>query len=379
LAAPFAAFGQPARQKIVSVRAAAVALLPTSRFGKKEFASDFDPARRRWFGPFSQLAGSVMVEIRTDQGLTGYGLGGGGTAAVHVIENHLRDLLIGANALNVELLWDQMFASTSFYGRRGLPIMAMSGIDLALWDILGKHAGLPVWRLLGGAARERVPAYYTGSGVDRALTLRFRAFKLGLTDDMPRDKLIATLKDMRAKAGSDAHLMIDCLCRWTVEETLDFARRVEDIRLDFIEEPLYPDDVAGYQRLVREVRGTKIASGEHEFTHHGFAELIRNRMSHILQPDLTWTGGLTAGRRIAALAAANGLTLIPHRGGSLCAIHLAIANPEIPFAESFGTGEPGNELMAALTPPFENGYYLAPQKPGLGFEFPPEGSRRMFR
>jgi len=289
----------------------------------------------------------------------------------------LKDLLLGANALNVELLWEQMFASTSFYGRRGLPIMAMSGIDLALWDILGKRAGLPVWRLLGGASRDRVPSYYTGPDLDRALSLSFRAFKFGLSSETPA-QLLAKLRDARAKAGDGARLMIDCLCRWTVEETLNFARRAEELRLDFIEEPLYPDDVAGYQRLMREVRGTKIASGEHEFTHHGFAEMIRNRVSHILQPDLTWCGGLTTARRIGALASANGLGFLPHRGGSLCAIHLAIADPSIALAESFGTGEPGNELMAALTPPFENGHYLAPTKPGLGIGLAPALLRKIF-
>ena len=102
------------RQRIVSVKAAPCPLLPTSRFGTKEFRGDEDPARKRWFGPFSQLAGAVLVEIRTDQGLTGYGLGGGGTAACHVIEQHLRDLLVGADARKIEQLWEQMFASSSF-------------------------------------------------------------------------------------------------------------------------------------------------------------------------------------------------------------------------------------------------------------------------
>ena len=359
-------------QRIVSVRAAPLPLLPTSRFGTNKFTSDHDPARWRWFGPFSQLAGSILVQIRTDGGLTGYGMGGGGTAAIHVIETHLKDLLVGANALNVELLWDQMFASTSFYGRRGLPVMAMSGIDLALWDILGQQTGQPVWRLLGGGAREKVPAYYTGTNIAAALDLGFRAFKIGATDSLASSppKLLEFLRATRKTIGAESKLMIDCLCRWDVETTLDFARKAEDIGLWFIEEPLLPDDVPGYRRLCRETVGTRIASGEHEFTHYGFQEIIRNRASHILQPDLTWGGGLTAGRRIADLAKAAALPLMPHRGGSLFAIHLAVARPEIPIAESFGTGEPGNEMMQALTPAFQSGYYLAPEKPGLGLDLP---------
>jgi L-rhamnonate dehydratase len=160
--------------------------------------------------------------------------------------------------------------------------------------------------------------------------------------------------------------MLDMLCRWDVERALKFCRQAEDLRLYFLEEPLLPDDAEGYARLCREVKTTKIASGEHEFTHYGFEEIIRNKASHILQPDLTWAGGLTAGRRILALAGKAGLPVLPHRGGSLFGIHLAIANSQITMAESFGTGEPGNEMMQVFTPPFEKGHYFPPTRPGIG-------------
>jgi L-rhamnonate dehydratase len=357
-----------AADKIVSVKAAAVPLLPASRFGTASFAGDFDAARKRWFGPFSQLAGSILVQIRTQQGLTGYGLGGGGGAAVYVIEKHLQDLLLGANPSNIELLWDQMFASSSFYGRRGLPVMAMSGIDLALWDILGRRLKQPVWQLLGGAARASVPSYFTGANVQKAVELGFQALKFGTSGDGSPEAMLTAVRKGREALGPNGFVMVDTLCRWDVEMALEFCRRVERFRLHFLEEPLYPDDVAGYARLVREVKTTKIACGEHEFTHFGFAELIRNRMAHILQPDVTWTGGLTAARRVMPLARAAGLTVMPHRGGSLFGIHLAIANADIPMAESFGTAESGNELMEVFTPRFVKGEYLAPEGAGLGFE-----------
>lgn len=369
-----AAMGE-GKQKIVAVKAAPLRLLPASRFGTKKFTSDYDPARFRWFGPFSQLTGAILVRIRTDQGLTGYGMGGGGTAAVHVIEHHLQDLLLGANALNVELLWEQMFASTSFYGRRGLPVMAISGIDLALWDIAGQAAGVPVWRMLGGAVKERIPAYYTGSNFERAVKLGFRAFKMGMfeagggTDRESMRRLIEALERARSIVGAEAKLMLDCLCRWNVEHTLEFARRAEHLNLYFIEEPLPPDDVVGYQRLCREVKGPRIACGEHEFTHYGFAEILRNRAAQILQPDLTWGGGLSTIRKVAEMGAREGVPLLPHRGGSLFAIHLAASHANCLMAESFGTGE-GNEMMERLTAPFENGYYLPPRKAGLGVELP---------
>jgi L-rhamnonate dehydratase len=365
--------GRPLR--ISAVKAVPVQLLPTSRFGGNKFTSDHDPARFRWFGPFSQLSGSILVQIKTEQGITGYGLGGGGGAAVYIIENHLKDLLLGANPLNVDLLWDQIFSSTSFYGRKGLAIMALSGIDLALWDIAGRHAGMPVWQLAGGAKQDRVRGYFTGRNLELGLKLGFTAFKLPMDlgpSEADRPKIVDMLRTARNTVGPEALLMIDCLCRWTVPFTLDIAERIADsgLRLHFIEEPILPDDYTGYQKLCQEVKGTRIASGEHEFTHYGFDLLLRQRASHFLQPDLTWTGGFTAGRRIVPLAAAHHVPVIPHRGGSVFGMQLIVTSASCPLAESFGTGEPGNEMMALLTSPFEKGYYRAPQGPGMGFEIP---------
>lgn len=368
--------GAGGRQRIVSVKAAPCPLLPTSRFGTKEFRGDHDPARKRWFGPFSQLAGSILVEVRTEQGLVGYGLGGGGAAACVVIEQHLKDLLVGADAANVELLWEQMFASSSFYGRRGLAVMAMSGIDLALWDVAGKAAGKPVWKLWGGAVRESVPAYYTGTAIEKAYGMGFRAFKIGLfegpADRTNMSRLLEQLRAARQVVGAESKLMIDCLCRWDVEYTLAFAERAAELDLYFIEEPLYPDDVVGYARLRRELRArglkTRIACGEHEFTRYGFEELGRMEAADIFQPDLTWGGGLSEGRKIATLAAARGIPVMPHRGGSVFGIHLVISHANCPMAESFGTGEPGNEMMEAMTAPFRDGEYRGPEKAGLGLE-----------
>jgi len=378
-----AAAGNKPRLKVTSIKAAPFRLLPESRFGARNFQSDSDPARSRWFGPFSQLAGSILVRIDTDQGLTGFGMGGGGTAAVHIIDHHLKDLLIGVNPLNVEMIWDQMFASTSFYGRKGVAIMAMSGIDLALWDIAGKHAGLPAHRLIGGAARDRVPAYFTGPNVELGLKLGFRAFKLTVNPgpedgDAGKKKIVETLTAARRSVGPEALLMIDCLCRWSVPYTLEMDKRIADanVKLHFIEEPILPDDLAGYEKLCREVRGTKIASGEHEYTHYGFDLLLRQNAAHFLQPDLTWSGGLTTGKRVAALAAARSVPVIPHRGGSVYGMQLIISSAICPMAESFGTSEPGNELMELLTSPFESGYYRAPSGRGMGVEFPAEVLRK---
>lgn len=366
------AIAAPKRLEIRSVRAARIPLRPASVFGTKEFKSDYDPARWRWFGPFSQLTGEILVRIDTSDGITGYGLGGGGGAGVYIIEHHLKDLLVGANALNIELLWDQIYASTSFYGRRGVPIMALSGIDLALWDIAGKHAGQPVHQLLGGAVREKIPAYFTGNP-NRGLELGFRAFKLsmrnGVTEGLAGMKRnIANLREARNAIGEDALLTIDCLARWDVDYTLEFIRRSRELNLYWIEEPLYPDDISGYQRLCREVEGPKIASGEHEFTHYGFRELVRAGAVQLLQPDVTWTGGLTTARKIVQLGADAGLPVVPHRGGSPYGFALVAASKHCLLAESFGTGESDNELWQTFTTRYSDGHYYPTDKPGFGVE-----------
>jgi len=375
ITAPAAAlFAAPERIEITSVKAAPFQLRRAAAFGTNRFTSDFDPNRWRWFGPFSQLTGAILVQIRTKQGITGYGMGGGGGAAVYAIDNHIQDLLVGANALNVEMLWEQIFASTSFYGRKGVAVQALSGIDLALWDIAGKHAKKPVWQLLGGAVKEKAMAYYTGGNLELALKLGFKAFKmsmpLGPADgDGVKQKIVDMLTRARNTIGPDNLLMIDCLCRWNVPFTLEMADRLQGVKLHFIEEPVLPDDLSGYEKLCAEVKGTRIASGEHEYTHYGFDILLRHKAAHFLQPDLTWSGGLTAIRRVATNAASYSVPVFPHRGGSAFAMQLVISHPNCPMAESFMTGEGGDDLMRLCAAPFENGYYRAPEGAGMGVEF----------
>jgi L-rhamnonate dehydratase len=361
------------RLQISSVKAYPIKVAGMAGGAVPKFKSDFDPARSRWIGPFAQLGGAILVEIKTEQGLTGYGMGGGGAAAATIIEQHLGPLISGANALGVELLWEQMYNSTLFYGRKGVTIMAISGVDLALWDIRGKHAGQPVYKLLGGPNRDKVPAYYTGFEVDKALELGFRAFKHPIRHNLNdgregMKKVIAELREIRGKIGPDNQLMIDVTCQWDVPHTLEMADRMQEFRLYWIEEPLSPDNLEGYAQLCREVRGPLIASGEHEYTRFGFEELIGHKAVKLLQPDTTWSGGLTEVRRIAALAAAHNLPMAPHRGGSPYGLSVILTTPSCILAESFGTLGKSTPLMAAMISRFENGYYYPTEKPGFGVE-----------
>ena len=359
--------------KITSVKAYPVAIGGSFRGATAKFSSDFDPARWRYRGPFAQLVGAIIVEIGTDQGIIGYGMGGGGAAAVAVVERYLSHLLVGANPLNVELLWDQMYSSSSYCGRRGIVVMALSGVDLALWDIAGKHAGRPVYQLIGGTTKDKVPAYYTGFEVEKAKAMGFNAFKIPLREGVVegRDgmkRIEAQLAEVRKAIGPEAQLLIECGSLWDVPYTLEMDKRLAELRPEFFEEPLLPDDIEGYETLCREVRNTRIASGEHEYTRFGFHELIRHKAVHVLQPDITWSGGLTELRRIAALAAAHSLPVLLHRGGSSYGLNLILATPNCRVAESFGILENTNEIMMAMMPRFENGYYYPSQKPGFGVD-----------
>jgi L-rhamnonate dehydratase len=375
-AAASATYAADPKLTIASVKAYPITVAGMAGGAVPRFKSDFDPARARWIGPFSQLGGAILVEIKTNQGLTGYGMGGGGGAAAYIIEHHLGPLITGAGALNVEAIWEQMYSSTLFYGRKGVTIMAISGVDLALWDIRGKHASQPVYKLLGGPNRDRVPAYYTGFDIDNALKLGFRAFKHPIRQNLDAgregmQKVVADLREIRARIGPDHQLMIDVTCQWDVPHTLEMADRMQEFRLFWIEEPLSPDNLEGYAQLCREIRGPLIASGEHEYTRFGFEELIGHKAVKMLQPDTTWSGGLTEVRRIAALAAAHNLPMAPHRGGSPYGLSVILTTPSCVLAESFGTLEKSTPIMTAMTSRFENGYYYPSDKPGFGVEITP--------
>lgn len=365
-----------AKLKIVSVETYPIKLWDRSSGNSlPQFDSDFDPRRWRYRGPFAQLSGSVVVVIKTNQGITGYGFGSGGSVAREIIQNHLSHLLLGVNPLNVELPWDQLYTSSNAYGRRGVFVMALSGVDNALWDILGKHAGQPVYRLLGGTTKERIPIYQTvtnETATEAALSEGIKHFKVPIRDGLfegeeGKRRTIAYLKEMRKTIGPGCSLMIDCSSRWDdVDYTIDMAKRLEEVNLYWIEEPLSPDNLVGYQRLVNEIHSTKIASGEHEYTRFGFGELIHRNAVDVLQPDVSWCGGVTSLRKVATLAAIRGLEFTPHRGGSLYGLPLCLSSTKCRWAESFGTNDTGNELMEAMTAPSEGGYYLPSSKPGFG-------------
>ncbi len=312
--------------------------------------------------------GQILVAIDTDDGLRGYGVGGGGAAAMHVINSVLADMLLGADAGDVETLWERMYRATLPYGRKGLAIMAISGVDLALWDLRGKAVGKPVAEVLGGRVGQAIPTYSTllFSDLDAALARGHQAFKIHLNsfESVQRpDDLVEHVAGVRQTIGRRRELMFDAFMRWDVETTLRMAEKLAPYDLAWLEEPLPPDELAGYAELCRR-SPIPIAGGEHEYTARAFGDLIDNRQHQILQPDVCWCGGLTELVKIYALAKAAGVRVCPHRGSEPWSLHAIAALDPRPLAES---GRPWMTWVGGQ-PEISDGVVRLSDRSGLGVE-----------
>ena len=294
---------------------------------------DADRAPQGW----RRSLGQILVRVDTDDGLSGYGVGGGGAAGIHVVETALREVLIGARADDVEGLWDAMYRHTAAYGYKGIAMMAQSGVDLALWDLRGKRANKPLVEVLGGA-NKAVPSYRTGgrNGLEEALAQGYKAVKFGIgamDAHAELDAIADLFGDIRTVTGPDIQVMCDASMGWDVEGALRAAERLVAFDLTWLEEPLLPEDFDGYERLMRE-SPIPIASGEHEYTARGFEALMQRGLHAIYQPDVCWCGGLTELVKIYALAKRYNVSVCPHRGGEVWALHAIVALDPDPLAES---------------------------------------------
>jgi L-rhamnonate dehydratase len=293
---------------------------------------------RSLFMPDAGGVDSFWVEIGTDRGVAGYGSGGPGGGPI--VEGHLTKLLLGENALDRERIWDLLWRATMHYGRAGVVANAISGVDLALWDIAGKAWGLPVYRLLGGETKPRIPCYCTGNDIEQHVEFGFTRLKLALPYG-PADgraglrRNVELVKRAREAVAADGEVMIDCWMALTERYTLELAEALAPYRVYWLEECLPPDDYAGFGRLRERITSTRIATGEHVYTRYGFRQLLEHGGAEIWQPDIHWCGGLTELRRIAALAAAYDIPVIPHGGGSRDGVHFIMATPNSPWAEMF--------------------------------------------
>lgn len=358
------------------------------------------PYERQHVSDFGRIASfdMTLVRVSTEDGLVGYGeakaaVGSAGVCAalVSCIQHELRPLLIGQDARQITRLWEEMYnGSRAHYalahgrafpvlGRRGLNVAALSGIDMALWDVLGQSLGVPVVQLLGGACRAQMPAYASGgwAGVDGIgaqlggyVERGFGAVKMrvGVMDGNVATS-VARVRAAREALGPEIGLMVDAHGTWSVPEAKRFCREVEDCALAWVEEPINADNRRG-TAAVRATTSIPIACGESEFTRFDFRDLIEVSAVDVLQPDLAICGGISEGIRIAALAATHQLAPAPHIWGSALSfaagLHLAFASPSATILE-FSLG--ANPLLHELGEEpviCQNGLIAAPTRPGLG-------------
>ena len=338
-------------------------------------------ASRQSFG--LNVLGTLVVEIEAENGMVGFGVSTGGEPAAWIVERHLSRFLIGTEAKNVELIWDQMYLSTLFYGRKGLVLNAISCVDLALWDLLGKIRQEPVYQLLGGAVRNELVFYATGARPDIAKELGFVGGKLplqhgpaegeeGLRQNLER------LATMRSHVGEDFWLMYDCWMSLNVNYSVRLAHAAVDYDLKWIEEALPPDDYWGYAELRRKMPlGMMLTTGEHEATRWGFRMLLEMGCADILQPDVNWCGGITELIKISALADSHGVMVVPH-GSSVYSYHFVITRHNSPFSE-FLMMAPGADKVIPMFSPLLlnepvplNGRLKLSDEPGFGVRLNPE-------
>jgi L-alanine-DL-glutamate epimerase-like enolase superfamily enzyme len=330
--------------------------------------------RSSWFGPMT----SAIIEISTDAGVTGLGIVGGGKArlARPVIDEQLKTLLIGQNPFDIELLWEQMFRASQFYGRKGAVINVISGIDIALWDLVGKAVEQPVYNLLGGKTKEKIPAYVTGNLTERHKAMGFRDVKLAIPHG-PADgreglrKNIDLIAQTRELVGADGDIMLDCYMALDVPYAIKLAKEALQFGVLWIEEPVPPDQIDGYRAIKDAVPDILVTAGEHEFTRYGFRDLIEKRAVDILQPDIHRAGGISELKKIAAMASAHNLPVIPHGGGA-ATYHFVISTPNAPRAEFVDIYAQGGRSVLKGEPEPKDGFIELRAAPGFGYELDEE-------
>jgi L-alanine-DL-glutamate epimerase-like enolase superfamily enzyme len=273
----------------------------------------------------------IVVRVESDNGVVGFGYGGGGIASVEIVNRHFKEYLVGREVNSVEdiaAVWDTLYAASMPYGRKGLAIMALSGVDLALFDLLGKAESKPVYEVLGGAKRTKLFSYATGADSELYHKLGYKAHKFPHRwsgSEADYGSAVATAAKTREMFGPDAMLMIDTYMSWDKPVTVEMAKRLAEFNLYWYEDVLNPDDLEGQAELRPLIGSTILAGGEHEFTHHGFADIAKAGALGLWQPDITWCGGITAGLRIVELANKLDIPVSPHRGGEVWGLHLMVA------------------------------------------------------
>jgi len=299
-------------------------------------------------------APDVLIKLESDEGICGYGIATGGEATEFLIKNHLQRFVVNSNPFDIEKIWDQMFRASLPYGRKGLPIMAISGIDIALWDVLCKAKQEPLYHMLGGKVREKMPVYVTGNDVrSYQKMMDFKGYKLAMPygpidgiEGMKKNEEI--IKKTREMIGMNIDLMLDCYMAWDVEYTKRMAESLEE----------------------NSIHNTMITAGEHEYTRWGFRELIERNAVDIVQPDVQWSGGITEVQKVFHIASAWNLPVTLHAGGvQPWAVHMMFSNINCPTCEFLCSFLNDNKQKAWKSLHLlKDGYIYVSDEPGVGIK-----------
>jgi L-rhamnonate dehydratase len=296
-----------------------------------------------------------------------------------MVEKHFARFLEGRSPVEYEKIWDQMYFGSQYYGRKGIVVNALSGVDLALWDLLGKLRGEPVYHLLGGAVRDELTFYATGARPDLAKQMGFIGGKMPLhhgpaEGEEGLKKNLEELAEMRSRVGDDFWLMFDCWMSLDLNYATRLAHKAHAYGLKWIEEALSPDDYWGYAALKKAAPpGMLVTTGEHEATRWGFRMLLEMDCCDIIQPDVGWCGGVTELIKIANLADSRGVMMIPH-GSSVYSYHFVITRHNSPFAEFLMMAPKADEVRPMFHPQLigepvpVNGRLKLSDAPGFGVE-----------
>jgi L-alanine-DL-glutamate epimerase-like enolase superfamily enzyme len=330
--------------------------------------------------------GWTVVEVETDTGLVGLGnVALAPRIAKAIVDQYLAPLVIGQDPFDYEYLWQRMYRSTLAWGRKGIGMAAISGVDIALWDLMGKATGKPVFKLLGGRTKEKIPCYASklyrtdlGEMQKEAasyLEQGFKAFKMRFGYG-PRDGVagvrenLKSVEAIREVVGYENDLMLECYMGWNLEYAKRILPKLEKFEPRWLEEPVIADDIDGYAEL-NQLTSIPISGGEHEFTLHGFKQLLDKKAVSVVQYDTNRVGGITAAHKINALCEAYSVPVIPH-AGQMHNYHLTMSTLASPMSEYFPVHdvEVGNELFYYIfkgDPQPQNGFLdLDDNVPGLG-------------
>ena len=344
-------------------------------------------------GWFYKTKGALVVEITTDAGIAGWGDCYGPAAVCRaIVETLLKPSLIGRDPFDIEVIWEALYNKVKDYGLTGMTISGISGVDIALWDIVGKACRQPVHKLLGGAFRTRVEAYATGlyfknmdklneEAVEEArgyAAQGFRAIKMKLgLGSIKKD--IDRVAAVRQAIRPERLLMVDANHCFNVPQAIAIGRELEKLNVHWFEEPISPEDLDGYAEL-RAHLDVPIAGGENEFTKFGFREILAKRAMDIIQPDVCAAGGLTECKKIAALAQAHAVQCVPHAWGTAiglaATIHYLASLPDTPpclvpvppLLEYEQTFNPFRDELSLVKIAHQQGWVEVPTGPGLGIE-----------